>query len=60
MEYNEDVQYLINFTPIAVIANTSAQTVNIVVFIVSWVYILPVYWKEGGWSTFDEVYTQIR
>ena len=40
--------------------NSTAQAVNLVVTVVSWIAIIPWYWLNVGWDTFDNVMRQIN
>ena len=54
MQYHEYVLYTIDFKYLAIWINSTAQAVNVVITIVSWIAILPWYWTNIGWSTFEE------
>jgi len=51
-EYEYGVDSFIDYKVLAMLMNTIAQTVNIVVTVISWIFILPLLWTmEDGWST---------
>ena len=60
MQYHEYVIYTIDFKYLAIWLNSTAQAVNLVVTVVSWIAIIPWYWFNVGWDTFDNVMRQIN
>jgi len=51
-DYQYGIDSIIDYKVLAMLMNTIAQTVNIVVTVVSWIFILPLLWTmEDGWST---------
>ena len=60
MQYHEYVLYTLDFKYLAIWLNSTAHAVNVVVTVVSWIAILPYYWENFGWSTFQQIYVQIN
>ena len=58
MEYHSWPDYLIDFKPISMWILPMANAINVVITAVSWTMILPWFWFNNGWSTFEQVYWQ--
>ena len=51
-QYEYGVTSLIDYKVLAMLINTIAQSVNVMVTVVSWIFILPFIWTmDDGWST---------
>lgn len=59
-EYEQGVNSIVDYKVMAVLINSLGENVNIIVTIVSWIFILPLLWTmDDGWSTPAMVYFQL-
>ena len=51
---------IIDVKPLAIWMLSSTQALNMIITVISWTVILPYMWQVNGWSTFEEVSSQIN